>query len=118
MIINQIKEDYLTRVTLLKKEISSPYKRQRAIESLRSQTVTRIRAVEEAQLEVRLSKVQIKVESLKKDPAMIRTVKRFYGSTPIAWRGACRNDGRLRKLPDTLGWALLWSLISEMRRSI
>lgn len=111
----QIFEEHRSEMQNLR-ALSSFWQRVRAEQRLHRKTLARLRALDEAEIELRLEHDAKVVESLKKDPAMIRVVRRFNGHTQYGWERACGNDGRLKKAAQHLGWEYFSQVIWEIRK--
>lgn len=114
-----IKEQILAehRVKLAEiRKIPSVWKRFRAEEKLRVDTIARIRAIENIEAEVRIERTLRVAESLKCDSAMISVVRKYNGRSQYGWEKACGCDGRIKRVTRSLGWNLTSQVIWEIRR--
>lgn len=114
-----IKEQILAehRVKLAEiQRIPSVWKCFREEEKLRANTVTRIRAIENVETEVRVERTLRVAESLKSDSAMVAVVRRYNGHSQYGWEKACGCDGRIKRVTRSLGWNLTSQVIWEIRR--
>lgn len=112
---DQIFAEHRAKLTEIQK-IPSVWKRFRAEEKLRADTVARIRAIENIEAEMRIECTLRLAESLKGDPAMVAVVRKYNGHSQYGWEIACGCDGRIKKVTRFIGWALTSQVIWEIRR--
>lgn len=112
----QIFEEHRSEMQKLRAKPLPFWQQIRAEERLRTKTLTKLKALAEAEMELRLEHDAKIVESLKKDPAMIKVVRKFNGHTQYGWECACGNDGRLKKTAQHLGWRYFSQVIWEIRK--
>lgn len=114
----QIFEEHRSEMQKLRAVPSTFWQRFRAEERLRAKTLARLRALDNAEIELKLERDTKLAESLKEDPAMIRVVRKFNGRTQYGWERACGNDGRLKKAAQHLGWECFSQVIWEIRKEL
>lgn len=112
---DQILAEHRVKLDSIRK-IPSVWKRFRAEEKLRADTIARIRAIEKVETEVRVERTLRLAESLKGDSAMVAVVRKYNGHSQYGWEKACGCDGRIKRATRTLGWNLTSQVIWEIRR--
>lgn len=114
-LIEQIRVEHRAKLAEIRK-IPSVWRRYRAEERLRAETVARIRAIENAEMEVRIEANLHIAESLKSDKAMVTIVRKYNGHSQYGWERACGVDGRIKKITRAIGWTLTRQTIWEIRQ--
>ena len=111
----QILAEHRAKLTEIRK-IPSVWKRFRAEEKLRVDTIARMRAIENVETEVHIERTLRLAESLKCDSAMVAVVRKYNGHSQYGWEKAGGCDGRIKRVTRSLGWTLTSQVIWEIRR--